>query len=284
MHFRNRIVLGAAGALATAVTLVGCAATPDTPTEQPSGLPAHVHAVVVAPASDQLLLGTHEGVYPVSSTGELGDQIGDTGFDAMGLTATSQALIASGHPGPQTPSNLPGPNLGIIRSSDGGLSWEPVAFTGEKDFHALAAGADDTVYGIATDGSDVLRSDDGGTSWAPTGARLEDTAGIAVDTTGRVVAATPAGLQLSTDRAVSFAAWPDAPLLYTVGASPDRETLVGVATDGRVWLLTADEDQWRESGMVEGQVQAVGIAADGMIVVVDEDSIVMLPPGAAGAP
>ena len=284
MHFRNRIVLGAAGALATAVTLVGCAATPDTPTEQPSGLPAHVHAVVVAPASDQLRLATHEGVYPVSSTGELGDQIGDTGFDAMGLTATSQALIASGHPGPQTPSNLPGPNLGIIRSSDGGLSWEPVAFTGEKDFHALAAGADDTVYGIATDGSDVLRSDDGGTSWAPTGARLEDTAGIAVDTTGRVVAATPAGLQLSTDRAVSFAAWPDAPLLYTVGASPDRETLVGVATDGRVWLLTADEDQWRESGMVEGQVQAVGIAADGMIVVVDEDSIVMLRPGAAGAP
>lgn len=284
MHFRNRIILGAAGALATAVTLVGCATTPDTPTEQPSGLPAHVHAVVVAPASDQLLLGTHEGVYPVSPAGELGDRIGDTGFDAMGLTATSQALIASGHPGPQTPSNLPGPNLGIIRSSDGGLSWEPVAFTGEKDFHALAAGADDTVYGIATDGSDVLRSDDGGTSWAPTGARLEDTAGIAVDTTGRVVAATPAGLQLSTDRAVSFAAWPDAPLLYTVGASPDRETLVGVATDGRIWLLTADEDQWRESGMVKGQVQAVGIAADGTIVVVDEDSIVMLPAGAAGAP
>ena len=81
-----------------------------------------------------------------------------------------------------------------------------------------------------------------------------------------------------------FAAWPDAPLLYTVGASPDRETLVGVATDGRVWLLTAGEGQWREAGMVEGQVQAAGITADGTIVIVDEDSIIMLPPGAAGAP
>ena len=284
VHFRNRIILGSAGALAAAGTLVGCASTPDAPAEQRSGLPAHVHAVVVAPASDQLLLGTHEGAYPVSPTGELGERLGELGFDAMGLTATSQALIASGHPGPLTPSYLPGPNLGIIRSSDGGLSWEPVAFIGEKDFHALAAGADDTVYGIATDGSDVLRSDDGGASWAPTGARLEDTAGIAVDATGRVVAATPAGLQLSTDRGVSFAAWPDAPLLYTVGASPDRETLVGVATDGRVWLLTAGEGQWREAGMVEGQVQAAGITADGTIVIVDEDSIIMLPPGAAGAP
>jgi hypothetical protein len=36
--------------------------------------------------------------------------------------------------------------------------------------------------------------------------------------------------------------------------------------------------------MVEGQVQAAGITADGTIVIVDEDSIIMLPPGAAGAP
>lgn len=231
---------------------------------------------MVAPASDQLLLGTHEGVFSVSATGEVGERVGELGFDAMGLTATSQSLIASGHPGALPSSNLPGPNLGIIRSNDGGLTWESVAFAGKKDFHALAAGADDTIYGIATDSSDVLRSDDAGTSWVSTGTRLDDVAGIAVDATGRVIAATPGGLQFSIDRAISFATWPDAPLLYTVGSSPERETLVGVDTDGLVWLVDAGETQWRQAGTVQGRTQAVGIAADGTIVIVGADRVVML--------
>ncbi len=155
-------------------------------------------------------------------------------------------------------------------------SPEPVAFTGEKDFHALTAGADDTVYGLATDDTDLLRSVDAGATWTPTGAQVPAVS-LTADASGRVVAATADGVTVSTDRGASFSAWPDAPLLYTLGASPDRKRLVGVGTDDRIWVLGSGEDQWREAGTVHEQAQAVGIDADGRVVVVDASGITVLP-------
>ena len=132
MHVHTKTL--AAGAAASALLmLAGCA---DTPTSPPAGdgrtgVPSHVHAVVVAPDTDQLLLGTHEGIYEVTDTGEWGGRVSTDSFDAMGLTATSQTLIASGHPGPGSPAEWGAPNLGVMRSTDAGVSWESVVFGGE---------------------------------------------------------------------------------------------------------------------------------------------------------
>ena len=69
MHVHTKTL--AAGAAASALLmLAGCA---DTPTSPPAGdgrtgVPSHVHAVVVAPDTDQLLLGTHEGIYEVTGS------------------------------------------------------------------------------------------------------------------------------------------------------------------------------------------------------------------------
>ena len=71
MHVHTKTL--AAGAAASALLmLAGCA---DTPTSPPAGdgrtgVPSHVHAVVVAPDTDQLLPGTHEGIYEVTDTGK----------------------------------------------------------------------------------------------------------------------------------------------------------------------------------------------------------------------
>lgn len=276
MHVRFKAAAVIAAVMSVPVVLAGCASTPASTGEDHTELSTHVHAVVVAPESGQLLLGTHEGIYEVSEAGELGGRVSTADFDAMGLTATSQGLIASGHPGPQTPEEWGAPNLGVIRSVDGGANWEPVAFTGEKDFHALTAGADDTVYGLATDDTNLLRSVDAGATWTPAGAQVPAVS-LTADASGRVVAATADGVTVSTDRGASFAAWPDAPLLYTLGASPDRKRLVGVGTDDRIWVLGSGEDQWREAGTVHEQAQAVGIDADGRIVVVDASGITVLP-------
>lgn len=129
--------------------LAGCAAAelPSTGSDHAATAVAHVHAIVPAPDYDGFLLGTHEGIYAATPDGQLGSRAGNYGFDAMGLTAIDDTLIASGHPARDTPVELGAVNLGIIRSRDGGTTWDPVAFTGEKDFHTLAAAPDGTLYG-----------------------------------------------------------------------------------------------------------------------------------------
>ncbi|MEZ5214111.1 MAG: hypothetical protein R2692_04865 [Microbacterium sp.] len=134
------------------------------------------------------------------------------------------------------------------------------------------------MYAIATDVSDVIRSDDAGLTWEPTGADLV-AASLAVDGRGRVIAATEEGVQISTDGGASFAAWPEAPLLYTLGAAADRTQVVGVGTDGQIWVTGAGAASWEPAGRVDGRVQAVGMDAAGRIVIVDETSGITILPG-----
>ena len=59
-------------------------------------------------------------------------------------------------------------NLGLLQSTDSGVTWEPVALPGEVDFHRLVA-ADDRLFGIASAENALLRSDDGGSTWITAG-------------------------------------------------------------------------------------------------------------------
>ena len=96
------------------------------------------------------------------------------------------------------------------------------------------------------------------------------------------MATSPAGLIAvtgSTDGGASFAAWPEAPLLYTLGAAADRTQVVGVGTDGQIWVTGAGAASWEPAGRVDGRVQAVGMDAAGRIVIVDETSGITILPG-----
>jgi len=260
----------------SALTLTGCAAAapPSTGAEH-AEVVAHVHAIVPAPDGDGLLLGTHEGIFSVTAGGELGPRVGGNDFDAMGLTALDGDLIASGHPGRNTPAELGVGNLGIIRSQDGGETWDPVAFTGEKDFHALTTGPDGTLYGQDAGDGAVLISIDGGVSWSPTGSTLL-AFGLEVDAAGRIIAITPDGPQVSTDRGESFAALTDAPALFLIAASPDRQRLVGVDNKDTIWTVTGN-GSWQDVGTVHGTAQAITITDEGEVLVVDDSGLSLLP-------
>ncbi len=242
-----RIPLRATAVLVALLTLslTGCTAgaPPSTGTDHATVLP-HVHAIVPAPDGDGFLLGTHDGVYTATSAGQLGTRVGRDNLDAMGLTAVGSDLIASGHPGTLTPTELGDQNLGIIRSRDGGDTWDPVAFTGEKDFHALAAGPDGTLYAQATGNNVVLASSDLGVSWTPTGGALLAFA-IVIDATGRIIATTPDGPQVSTDRGVTFTPLPAAPSLYPIAASPDHQRHDLARRRNRAPLRTGDRHHRR---------------------------------------
>ena len=55
----------------------------------------------------------------------------------MGFSGTAKHLYSSGHPAPG--SGLTNP-FGLIRSKDGGKSWDKLGLEGETDFHLLATG------------------------------------------------------------------------------------------------------------------------------------------------
>ncbi|WP_447949064.1 F510_1955 family glycosylhydrolase [Microbacterium aurum] len=262
----------------TSLLLTGCAAAepPSTGSDHADTAMPHVHTIVPAPDGDGFVLGTHEGLYAATADGQLGARVGSYDFDAMVLTAVDGTLIASGHPGRDTPAELGEGNLGIIRSRDGGATWEAVAFTGEKDFHVLTAGPDGTLYGQGTGDGLILASTDLGATWAPTGTTLL-VFGLAVDATGRIVAATPDGLRISTDRGATFSPLSDAPSLYVIASSPDREGLVGVGTNGAIWSSTTTDPRWQNVGSVHDSVQAITVTDAGDMLIVDDSGISRLP-------
>ena len=118
----------------------------------------HVHAAVYV--NGRLLVGTHTGVAEVDPATGAVPRRGASQDDFMGLAGTAERLVASGHPG--AGSTLPDP-LGLIRSTDAGMTWQTVSLTGEIDFHALAMDGD-RIAGSATAG-ELLFSEDGGASW-----------------------------------------------------------------------------------------------------------------------
>ena len=201
-------ITAAAVAAAAGLLLTGCTPTP-TAISAPApdtGL-GHVHGIVDLGGST-VLLGTHTGLYTLTDTGDVSGPLGGADFDAMGLTADGDVLYASGHPGPNTPAELGEHNLGLIRSTDAGTTWEPVAFTGQEDFHVLTAG-DGAIHGIGSSSITIRTSPDGGTTWID-GAELP-AADLTVTTDGTLYAATRQGLQESRDAGATFDLVADAP-------------------------------------------------------------------------
>lgn len=266
-------IIAIASVTAVALLVTGCAAASGPSQNAVPPRIDHVHGIAADPQSDDLLIATHNGIFTLSPVGEITGPIGGYDFDAMGFTIAGEVLFASGHPGPQTPSELGSPSLGIIRSDDFGASWSPIAFTSTEDFHILTSGPGGTLYGIGSSSPNLLTSTDGGVEWA-TGTPLA-AADIAV-TSDALYAATEAGLQRSTDQGKSFALMPSAPLLYTLDAQQDG-TLVGADIDGGIWSQNPD-GTWEQLGSTTGFAQALASIETDRIVLVDERGIVEVTP------
>ena len=235
---------------ATGTPTPSAPATPD-PTLEPTPAPepvepsvqtvaltepiSHVHGLVVD-ADGSVRAGTHDGVRVIDTDGTV-TAVGPED-DLMGMTGLpgTMRLVSSGHPGPGSP--LPNP-VGLIRSDDGGATWESVSLAGQIDFHALAL-TDDYIVGF--DGvTGLVTSTDGGATWQQ-GAPM---AAVSLAAGGDdVMATTPHGVMHSTDRGATFDPLDDAPLLWQVSAGTDG-SLWGVDTDGLAWRSTNGQ-QWTQ--------------------------------------
>jgi len=93
----------------------------------------HVHGLSYSADGKRLMIPSHHGV-AVYEKGMWSKAPGPE-HDYMGFSATSKHLYSSGHPAPG--SGLVNP-FGLIRSRDGGKTWDKLGLEGETDFHVLA--------------------------------------------------------------------------------------------------------------------------------------------------
>lgn len=246
---------GAKMAVLTASLLVLTACSPQVPqgsdTSESSesatsaqGYPTgHIHGMSVN--SNRVLLATHDGLFDVSESPAI--QIGPT-IDLMGFTTAGNGeFYASGHPGPG--SDLPNP-VGLIRSTDQGQTWQPLARQGESDFHALAA-TDGGIVGF--DGQ--LRISADGTTWESVDEQLPAFNLAATPRDSIVLATTEDGLQRSTDNGATWAAVPSAPLLMLTALSEGKAA--GITPEGRIYTSSDAGLTWVEQGAVPGEAAAI---------------------------
>lgn len=93
----------------------------------------HVHGLAYSADGSQLMIPSHHGLAVYA--GDRWSKAAGPAHDYMGFSATRHALFSSGHPAPG--SGLVNP-FGLIKSTDGGRTWQNLGLAGETDFHTLA--------------------------------------------------------------------------------------------------------------------------------------------------
>jgi hypothetical protein len=93
----------------------------------------HVHGLVYSADSKRLMIPSHHGL-AVYENGKWSKAPGPE-HDYMGFSATANHIYSSGHPA--FGSGLVNP-FGLLRSRDGGKTWDKLGLEGESDFHLLA--------------------------------------------------------------------------------------------------------------------------------------------------
>ena len=154
---------------------------------------SHIHHVKVI--ENKVLVLTHEGLFELVGKNEM-KLVGKDKIDVMGFTSLGKVLFASGHP--SEGSKMPNP-IGLVKSTDGGLSWKAVSLVGKVDFHFLE-GAGSDLYGADSQSGNLVYSADSGMTWRSLGANTFTDIAVSPEISGMAIAIKNSDLLL-TDNA-----------------------------------------------------------------------------------
>ena len=93
----------------------------------------HVHGLAFSSDGKRLMVPSHFGL-AIYEDGKWSKAPGPE-HDYMGFSATASHIYSSGHPA--AGSGLVNP-FGLLRSKDGGKTWDKLGLEGESDFHVMA--------------------------------------------------------------------------------------------------------------------------------------------------
>jgi photosystem II stability/assembly factor-like uncharacterized protein len=224
-----------AAALIAALLVAGCSGAPSSD----GVIFADIHGLAVDPNDPQVLyVATHHGLFHGVNDEEW-SKVSQETMDFMGFTMhpTEPAVMyASGHPAQATVDYH---NLGVVKSVDGGRTWETMALRNEVDFHAMtiSLAEPDTVWGWYYRDNHFYESTDAGLTWdhwAPTGAPagVHALASSAANAS-TVYAAAGDGIHVSTDSGRSWRP------LTNSQAPPGPATVIAttLAAPAKLWVF-----------------------------------------------
>lgn len=170
----------------------------------------HVHGLTYSADGSKLMVPSHHGL-AVFSSGRWSKAPGPE-HDYMGFSGTRNALYSSGHPAPGAGLKNP---FGLVKSMDGGNSWNQLGLEGESDFHTMAASyGTNAVYVLNPNPNSRMRTAgiyftvNDGLKWERAQARGLSGRPLALavhpSDAFTVAAATDQGLYLSRDAGASF--------------------------------------------------------------------------------
>ncbi|RMG80272.1 MAG: hypothetical protein D6712_18325, partial [Chloroflexi bacterium] len=189
-----------------------------------------IHGMSFSGDGAQLWVATHNGlvVYENGDWAKPDLPINDY----MGYSGTADGFFSSGHPGPG--SNLINP-LGLVRSQDYGKTLTTVNFSGQSDFHTMAASYyGETVYVVNPRPNSLLSTGmfyslDGGETWEQSAADGLASSPIQLavhpERSNIVAVATQNGLLLSEDFGDTFTPI-TRDMTTSVAFAPDGERLI----------------------------------------------------------
>jgi photosystem II stability/assembly factor-like uncharacterized protein len=100
-----------------------------------AALLTHVHGLAYSADGKRLMIPSHFGL-AIYENGKWSKAPGPE-HDYMGFSATASGIYSSGHPA--AGSGLVNP-FGLLRSKDGGKTWDKLGLERESDFHVMATG------------------------------------------------------------------------------------------------------------------------------------------------
>lgn len=125
----------------------------------------HVHGLGIDPSNSSILYIATHGDFYKSASGGTPVKVDQQRADYMAFNSPQTKdipMYASGHPST-------GGNTGLIKSTDGGQTWQAVSTVSEPavDFHAMAVSKSDpnVITGFDSSGQGLFKTTDGGETW-----------------------------------------------------------------------------------------------------------------------
>ncbi|MGQ0631559.1 MAG: F510_1955 family glycosylhydrolase [Sporichthyaceae bacterium] len=232
----------------------------------------HVHGLGVDPADGMLYAASHYGVFRLPEGGPP-TRVADRYQDTMGFTVTGpNTFLGSGHP--DLRENLPS-RLGLIQSTDAGVTWSSLSLSGQADFHTLHA-RHDRVYGYES-GTKAFMVFTNSAQWETRSTRAIRDFVVDPRDPDIVLATAPQGLIRSADGGRTWNLLDKAPELVVLAWASPR-ALYGVGPDGAVHHSPDAGATWTRRGTVKGEPEALHVddrsGSEALYVAVAERGIV----------